>query len=180
MPHWTPQRKNPHQWWGLERYHTKALFPILQKEKNGDLLKCKFYSYAKTKAMTGDPTIPPAIAKAKTILQDIIHKTDGSTGLAHKFGEWDMSNKDELESERNDEGDGVAEPSGVILDFSQQTEGGTANSKDGIALINDYDDKRVGKASTAYDEVPMGTISSRLSSIRNLSEKINIKKQGND
>ncbi len=57
-----------------------------------------------------------------------------------------------------------------MFDFSQLTEGGTANTNNGIVLADDDDGKRVGKASTAYDEIPMGTVASRLSSISNLSE----------
>ncbi len=37
----------------------------LDRFKNGDSLKLKFYSLTKTKARTGDPTIIPAVAKAK-------------------------------------------------------------------------------------------------------------------
>ncbi len=35
---------------------------------------------------------------------------DGSTGWAHPFAELDLSDNDELESDRNNDGDKVAEP----------------------------------------------------------------------
>ncbi len=57
-------------------------------------LKCKFYSLAKTKAKTGDPTIPIAAAKAKSIHWDIIQETDGLTSSTHLFAELEMSKKD--------------------------------------------------------------------------------------
>ncbi len=38
------------------------------KERNRDSLKLKFYSLAKTKTKTDDPTIPPAVAKANIFM----------------------------------------------------------------------------------------------------------------
>ncbi len=65
-----------------------------KQERNVDLLKYKIYSLAKTKVRTGDPTIPPTIAKAKMILRDIIQETDGLTGSAHPFEELDLYDQD--------------------------------------------------------------------------------------
>ncbi len=126
-------------------------------------MKHKFYSLAKTKARTGDPIIPTAVAKAKMITHDIIQEMNGSTSSAHPFAELDLSNKDELESKRNNDGDKVAEPSGFMFEFSHLTEGVTANTNNCVVLADDHDGIRIGKASTVYNEIPMGTVASRLS-----------------
>ncbi len=75
------------------------------KDRNGDSLKRKFYSLAKTKARTGDPTIPPAVAKAKKIYREIVQETDGSTGSPHQFEELEMPDDDECGTEKNSDGD---------------------------------------------------------------------------
>ncbi len=58
----------------------------------------------------------------------------------------------------------MAEPSGISWIFPM-AKGGTANTNNGVALADDNYGKRVGKASTAYDEIPMDTVTSRLSSM---------------
>ncbi len=75
------------------------------KDRNGDLLKRKFYSLAKTKARTGNPTIPPAVAKAKMIYHEIIQETDGSTGSPHQFEELDLPDVDDFQSKKKSDGD---------------------------------------------------------------------------
>ncbi len=55
--------------------------------------------------------------------------------------------------------------------------GATANTDNGIALADDDDSKIAGKESTVYEDIQMGTVSSRLSSISNSSEKLHNKEE---
>ncbi len=85
------------------------------------LTKRMFYSLAKTEAKQGVPTIPPAVAKAKTIYYDTVLNMDGFTGspIYLENAELGVSNDDKLELERNNEGekDDVPELSSLMLDF---------------------------------------------------------------
>lgn len=164
--------------WDDMAWYNHSWYP--EKERTRDLFQCKFYSFAKTMARTGDPTIPSAAAKAKIIYWDIIQETDGLTGSAYLLAELDMSNEDQLKSETNDQEDKVAEPSGVIVDFFQLAEGVTANANKGIELTK-YDGSKkvrtnsVGKllaASTACVDGHLCTIASWPSSISNSSGKL--------
>ncbi len=174
-------------WEDIARQHNLR-YP--EKERSGESLKRKFFSLAKTKARTGDPTIPPEIAKAKKIMQDIVEETDGSTGSAHPYAEFDFSERDELDSRRNDDdGEKLLEPSEIMLEFSRLkegamegvTEGATANTDSGTALADNDDDSKIsGKESAEYDDVRMGTVSSRLSSTSNSSEKLHNTKEASN
>ncbi len=101
-----------------------------------------------------------------------------------------MPDNDKLESERNSDGIKVPEHSDVMFDFSKLVEGMTANAVYCIAPINDADGTRVGTNGVgkllavpiASDEVHMGKIAPKTSSISNSSEKLEkpSKKKGNN
>ena len=120
-------------------------------------------------------------------MRDIVEETDGSTGSAHPYAEFDFSERDELDSGRYDNNkDKLFEPSEIMLEFSHLkegalegvTEGTTANTDNGTALADDDADSKIpGKESAEYDDVPMGTVSSRLSSTSNSSEKLHNKNE---
>mmetsp|Transcript_2933 Transcript_2933/g.6004 ORF Transcript_2933/g.6004 Transcript_2933/m.6004 type:complete len:177 (+) Transcript_2933:3-533(+) len=58
------------------------------------------------------------------------------------------------------------------------TEGATANTDNGTALADDDADSKIsGKESAEYDDVPMGTVSSKLSNTSNSSEKLHNKNE---
>ncbi len=92
-----------------------------------------------------------------------------------------MTDKDQLKSERNNHEDVVAEPSGFIVDFSLLDEGGTANGGEHMELTKHDGSKKVcmntvGKLLVASyannDDVHVGIITSKPSSISNSSEKL--------
>ncbi len=101
------------------------------------------------------------------------------TSSAHLFAELETSDKDLLESERNNDEDEV-EQFQFIVDFSQLAEGGTGNGNKCMEHTKDDGSKKVGTntfgkllvASTANSgDVYVGTITSRPLSISNSIEK---------